>query len=93
MPKKESSKLHISVRNLVEFIFLEGDIDNRAGKLPSADAMMEANVITKTTAAPIPAAVSTFLDTPRKGQIPRNWLNTTLLTNIEPKNINNKSPI
>ena len=41
MPKKYSSKLHISVRNLVEFIFLEGDIDNRAGKLPSADAMME----------------------------------------------------
>ena len=34
-------KLHISVRNLVEFIFREGDIDNRGGKLPSADAMME----------------------------------------------------
>lgn len=37
----ENSKLHISVRNLVEFIFREGDIDNRSGRLPSADAMME----------------------------------------------------
>ena len=37
----EKSKLHISVRNLVEFIFREGDIDNRSGRLPSADAMME----------------------------------------------------
>ena len=26
-------ELHISVRNLVEFIFRAGDIDNRAGKL------------------------------------------------------------
>jgi len=34
-------KLHISVRNLVEFIFREGDIDNRNGHVPSADAMME----------------------------------------------------
>ena len=34
-------KLHISVRNLVEFIFREGDIDNRGGKLPNADVMME----------------------------------------------------
>jgi len=28
----------------------------------------------------IPAAVFVFFDTPRKGQIPRNWLSTTLLT-------------
>ena len=35
------NKLHISVRNLVEFIFREGDIDNRNGRIPSADAMME----------------------------------------------------
>ena len=35
------NKLHISVRNLVEFIFREGDIDNRNGNVPSADAMME----------------------------------------------------
>lgn len=34
-------KLHISVRSLVEFIFREGDIDNRKGRVPSADAMME----------------------------------------------------
>ena len=40
---KESSnrpQLHISVRNLVEFIFREGDIDNRTGKLNTADAML-----------------------------------------------------
>ncbi len=43
MNKKEvtKNKIHISVRNLVEFIFREGDIDNRGGRLPSADAMME----------------------------------------------------
>ena len=35
------NKLHISVRNLVEFIFREGDIDNRGGRLPNADAMMQ----------------------------------------------------
>ena len=34
-------QLHISVRNLVEFIFREGDIDNRISQLQSADAMME----------------------------------------------------
>ena len=37
----EKYKLHISVRNLVEFIFREGDIDNRSGALPSGAAMME----------------------------------------------------
>ena len=41
MAIQEKSKLHISVRNLVEFIFREGDIDNRRGHVPSADAMME----------------------------------------------------
>ena len=35
------TQLHISVRNLVEFIFREGDIDNRTGKIQSADAMLE----------------------------------------------------
>ena len=39
--KEKNNKLHISVRNLVEFIFREGDIDNRAGKLQSAETMME----------------------------------------------------
>jgi len=39
------NNLHISVRNLVEFIFREGDIDNRHGHLPNADAMMEGSRI------------------------------------------------
>jgi hypothetical protein len=39
-----------------------------------------ASVITKTTAAPIPAAVETLLETPRKGQIPKNCESITLLT-------------
>lgn len=38
-------KLHISVRNLVEFIFRGGDIDNRAGKMASAEVMMEGSRI------------------------------------------------
>lgn len=37
----ERTELHISVRNLVEFIFREGDIDNRTGRMQSADAMLE----------------------------------------------------
>lgn len=47
--KKEEQKvqLHISVRNLVEFILREGDIDNRSSKLQSADAMMEGTRIHK----------------------------------------------
>ena len=40
-------KLHISVRNLVEFIFREGDIDNRGSRLQNADAMMEGTRIHK----------------------------------------------
>lgn len=47
MENEMKTKLHISVRNLVEFIFREGDIDNRAGKLQSADAMMEGTRIHK----------------------------------------------
>ena len=43
--KEMEQKLSISVRNLVEFIFREGDIDNRAGKLSSAEAMMEGSRI------------------------------------------------
>lgn len=39
MSKDEKVKLHISVRNLVEFIFREGDIDNRSGKLQNTEAM------------------------------------------------------
>ena len=37
----EKQQLHISIRNLVEFIFKEGDIDNRNGKLANPDAMAE----------------------------------------------------
>ncbi len=39
--KEEKAKLHISVRNLVEFIFREGDIDNRHGTAANPDAMLE----------------------------------------------------
>ena len=44
----------------------------------------EAIVITKITAPPIPAAVFVRLETPKNGHIPRNWLNTTLLTSAAP---------
>jgi hypothetical protein len=30
----------------------------------------------------IPVAVESLLETPRKGQIPRNWARTILFTNI-----------
>ena len=49
---------------------------------------MVAMVSTNATAAPIPVAVSTFLDTPRNGQIPKNCDNTMLFTNIAVININ-----
>ena len=45
-------------------------------------------VSTNATAADMPNAVSTFLDTPRNGQIPRNCDNTMLLTKIAEININ-----
>ena len=41
---------------------------------------MVATTRTAVTAIPIPEAVSTFFDTPRKGQRPRNWLSTTFDT-------------
>ena len=41
----QKSKLHISVRNLVEFIFREGDIDNRRGQLANPEAMLEGSKI------------------------------------------------
>lgn len=46
--------------------------------------------ITPITAPPIPAAVFIFFDTPRKGHRPKNWLNTTLLTNAVLIAITNK---
>ena len=39
-------------------------------------------VMTKTTAAPIPTDEEILLDTPKKGQIPKVWAKTILLTNI-----------
>ena len=45
------------------------------------------SVMTKVTAAPMPSAESMRLDTPRKGQIPRNCESTILLTNIAVINI------
>lgn len=45
--KTEKTQLHISVRNLVEFIFREGDIDNCSGRTMSADAMLEGTRIHK----------------------------------------------
>jgi hypothetical protein len=50
-----------------------------------------AKSITKATAADIPSEVFTFWLTPRKGQIPKNWLNTILFTNIAAININKYS--
>ena len=41
----KKTKLHISVRNLVEFIFREGDIDNRRGQLANPEAMLEGSKI------------------------------------------------
>lgn len=41
-----------------------------------------ARAITKMTAAPIPKEVEIRVDTPKKGQIPRNWVKTMLFTNI-----------
>ena len=43
-------------------------------------------VKTKVTAAPIPTAVSTFLDTPKNGHIPKNCDVITLLTSTILKN-------
>ena len=40
--------------------------------------------MTNVTAAPIPIEVSTFDDTPRNGQMPRNCASTTLLTKMAP---------
>ena len=54
---------------------------------------MVARVSTKATAAPMPRAVSIFLDTPKKGHIPRNWLNIMLLTNIAEMNISKYSMV
>ena len=46
-----------------------------------------ASIMTKVNAPVMPMAVDTFLDTPRKGQMPKNCDNTTLLTNTAAINI------
>ena len=39
--QRELTRIQISVRNLVEFIFRSGDIDNRIGKGAQKEAMQE----------------------------------------------------
>ena len=46
--------------------------------------MSEETVMTNMTAMPMPNADSTFLETPRKGQIPRNCTNIRLFTKTAP---------
>ena len=48
----------------------------------------DANAKTKVTATPIPTAVSTFLETPKKGHIPKNCDVITLLTSTILRNNN-----
>ena len=43
--------------------------------------------MTKVTAMPMPTAVSTFLETPRKGQMPRNWEKMKLFARMAPSMI------
>ena len=49
--------------------------------------MAEARPMTNTTARPMPTAVSTLLEQPRKGQQPRNWEKMKLLIKIAPSEI------
>ena len=44
-------------------------------------------VMTKVTAAPIPSAESMRLETPRKGQIPKNRAISIIYTNLAVTNI------
>ena len=54
----------------------------------TSQVTMVARVSTKATAADMPSEVSTFLETPRKGQMPRNCDRMILLTNIALMKIN-----
>ena len=47
--------------------------------------------MTKMTAMPMPVAVSTFLETPRKGQMPRKREKIKLLTRMAPSATENSS--
>ena len=58
-----------------------------------AQATSEATAITKVTAMPMPNAVSSFLETPRKGQQPRNWEKMKLLVRIAPREMASKDVI
>ena len=51
--------------------------------------MDHSRAMTKITAKPMPTAVSIFLDTPMKGQMPRNWARMKLLIRIAPRAMSN----
>ncbi len=53
----------------------------------------EAKVMTKITAMPIPKAVSTLRETPKKGQMPKNLVKTKLFTKMALKKITNRLAI
>jgi hypothetical protein len=50
----------------------------------TSQAHTDDRVMTKVVASPMPKAVSSFLETPMKGQIPRNFTSTKLLTSTVP---------
>ncbi len=68
---------------------LKNETERATSNRFSIQVIMEAITITKITAILMPTAVSTFLDTPRKGQIPKNRASTKLLTSIAERNIKN----
>ena len=51
-------------------------------KFWSSDVTSVEITITTVTAMPMPTALVSFEDTPRKGQMPKNCANTMLLTKI-----------
>ena len=66
----------------------------KAAKNPVSTKNIKRIMFRPNTRAPhIPVAVLTFFDTPRKGQRPKNWLSTTLLTSEEPIAIKMRFPI
>ena len=58
---------------------------NVTSLLSTAQVTMEARAMTKVTATPMPRAVSVFLDTPMKGQMPRNFTKMKLLVRMAPR--------
>ena len=62
-------------------------------KVLTSQVMAEARPMTKVTAMPMPTAVSTFLETPRKGQMPRNWEKMKLFARMAPSVIARSSKI